>query len=60
MKKTFQVNGFWAFMGLLLLVVLIWDFLQKPNGGLGIAKTVGGFFQNVVGIAAGKQPTATL
>lgn len=59
-KNPFLVTGFWTLLGLIVIVILVWDFLQKPSGGIGIARTVGGFFQNVIGLAAGKTPTAKL
>lgn len=47
---VFKVTGFWGFVGLVLIVILIWDFLQKPTGGIGLARTFSNFFTKTFGL----------
>ena len=47
MKDVFKPNGFWAALGLLLLVIVIFDFLQAPNGGLGLFQIFTNFISGI-------------
>lgn len=48
--SVWKVVGFWGFVGLVLVVILIADFLQKPQGGIGLANAVSGFFTKTFGL----------
>lgn len=46
--KIFEKTGFWAAFMAVLVVIIIYDFLAKPAGGLSLVQLLVGWWQGTI------------